>query len=515
MSEQQVGDSRVLAGRYLVEDLLDEVGGVRAWRAVDEVLSRAVYIQTLPADDPRAGPITEAARAAAQVRDSRFLQVLDVDVERGLAYVVREWTSGRSLTTVLADGPLSADQAGALAHEVAAAMTTAHHDGLTHLLLRPGSIVITPDGRVKIAGLATEAAIHGAHAGDPGGIDATGVGSLLYAALTGRWPGGPGHGLPAAPHIDGRVASPRQVRPGVPRLLDEVADRTLGNAGRHNAVPLRSPAEILDALTTGASTGRVSGLLGGFEDAGTDADRPPAVLDDPMDPAVPPRAAPPARPPEPQQRRSGLARAVGVLVGALLLGGATLLGLELLRSAVDGGDGTAAQTPATAPTTATRPSTPAAAPAEPAPIAIAAATDFDPPPAGSGDENPDDTSLAIDGDTGTAWNTLTYYDPLEVQKPGVGLFVDLGSSVAVSGLNLRLASADADLEIRAAPGTAVEPPRSIDDWTVVAELSDTSETVPVSLEAPVTTRYVLVWFTRLPAEGGDFRGGVAEVEVLG
>jgi putative peptidoglycan lipid II flippase len=512
---EQAGPSRVLAGRYRVEDLLDAVSGVRSWRAVDEVLSRAVYIQTLSVGDPRAQRILEAARAAAQVRDTRFLQVLDVDVERGLAYVVREWTTGRSLTTVLAEGPLSPDQAGALAHEVAAAMATAHEDGLTHLLLRPGSIVITPDGRVKIAGLATEAAMHEAQAGDPGVLDATGVGSLLYAALTGRWPGGPGHGLPPAPHIDGRVASPRQVRPGVPRLLDEVADRTLGNAARHNAPPLHSPAEILDALTAGASASRVNGLLGGFDDATTDTERPPAVLDDPVQPSAPGRAGPGARSAEPPRRRSAIARAFGVLVGALLLGGVTLLGLELLRSAVNNGGETEQEEPvAAAPTTTTAAPQPPAE-AEPTPMAISAAADFDPPPAGSGDENPEDTGLAIDGDPGTAWNTLTYFDPLEVQKPGVGLFVDLGSAVAVSALNLRLVGDDSDLEIRAAPEAAAEPPSTIDDWAVVATVDQTPEAAPVSLDAPVTTRYVLVWFTRLPPEGGDFRGGVAEVEVLG
>jgi putative peptidoglycan lipid II flippase len=146
-------------------------------------------------------------------------------------------------------------------------------------------------------------------------------------------------------------------------------------------------------------------------------------------------------------------------------------------------------------------------------MTIETVTDFD--PAGSGDENPQDTSLAIDGDPGTAWNTVRYYDPLELQKPGVGIYLDLGSSVAVSGLNLRLVSADSDLEIRAAPEAAAEPPSAIDDWAVVAEIAETQEAVPVSLDAPVTTRYVLVWFTRLPPEGGDFRGGVAEVEVLG
>jgi putative peptidoglycan lipid II flippase len=375
--------------------------------------------------------------------------------------------------------------------------------------LRPSSVVITPDGRVKIAGLATEAAMHGVHVADPAAVDATGIGSLLYAALTGRWPGGPGHGLPAAPHIDGRVASPRQVRPGVPRLLDEVADRTLGNGARHNTPPLHSPAEVLAALTGGTSASRVNGLLGGFDDATTDTDHPPAVLDDPV--PTPQRGTiPTARSTEPPQRRSALARAFGVLVGALLLGGATLLGLDLLRSAVNG---TAAETPPTGPTT-TVSSSPPPARAEPTPVAIANATDFDPPP-GSGDENPEDVSLAIDGDPDTSWRTLTYYDPLELQKPGVGIFVDLGSSVPVAGVNLRLIGASSDLEIRAAPEAAVEPPSTIDDWAVVAEVAETSEAVPVSLDSPVTTRYVLVWFTRLPAEGGDFRGGVAEVEVLG
>jgi putative peptidoglycan lipid II flippase len=507
---EQAGPSRMLAGRYRVEDLLDHMGSVRSWRAVDEVLSRAVYVQTLPADDPRATRITAAARAAAQVRDSRFLQVLDVDVEGGVAYVVREWTSGRSLTTVLSDGPLSADQAAALAQEVAAAMATAHENGLTHQLLRPGSIVITPDGRVKIAGLATEVAMHDANIGDPGMLDAAGIGSLLYAALTGRWPGGPGHGLPAAPHIDGRVASPRQVRPGVPRLLDEVVDRTLGNSARHNETPLRSPAEVLEALTVGAGGSRVNGLLGGFSDAGTETDRPPAVIDDQVMSAAPARAAP-TRPTEQPRRRSGLARALGVLVGALLLGGVTLLGLELLRGAVDGEDGGGEPDAGAAPTTTVA----APAPAQPTPVAISAASDFDPPPDGSGDENPEDAALAIDGDPSTSWTTLRYFDPMEDQKPGVGIYVDLGAAVAVSGLNLTLVSTDSDFEIRAAPEAAAEPPESIDEWAVVAAVEKTPQAVPVTLEAPVTTRYVLVWFTRLPADGGDFRGGVSEVEVLG
>ena len=110
---------------------------------------------------------------------------------------------------------------------------------------------------------------------------------------------------------------------------------------------------------------------------------------------------------------------------------------------------------------------------------------------------------------------MRYFDPIELQKPGVGIYLDLGAAVAVSGLNLTLVSPDSDIEIRAAPEAAAEPPGTIDEWTVVAEVAKTEQAVPVSLDTPVTTRYVLVWFTRLPPDGGDFRGGVSEVEVLG
>jgi putative peptidoglycan lipid II flippase len=260
----------------------------------------------------------------------------------------------------------------------------------------------------------------------------------------------------------------------------------------------------------------VNGLLGGFDDTGTDSDRPPAVLDSPAIPLVSTAAVPSARlRDEPTNRGAGrLGRIVGVLAGALLLVGATLVGLDLLLSAVDGGgddDGTQA-----VPTTTATPSPTTAQPApEPTPLGISAAVDFDPRPDGSGDENPEDTPLAVDGDPETAWVTQNYFDPLEDQKPGVGLYLDLGAALPVVGLNLTLVGDDSGLEIRVPPDGATQAPEDLDDWTVVAEFDSAGSELPVILDAPVTARYVLVWFTRLPPQGGDFRGGVAEAEVLG
>lgn len=345
MTTQAVRPGQLLAGRYRVEDLLDEMGDVRSWRAVDEVLSRAVFVHTVPTDDPRADALAGAARAASQVGDPRFLQVLDVDAEDDTVYVVREWITGQNLKALLAEGPLNAEQAATLGRELALALASAHAQGLTHQRLEPSSVVVAPNGSVKVAGLATEAALHGAADADPGEVDAAGIGRILYAALTGRWPDDEGHGLPIAPRIDGRFASPRQVRPGVPRHLDEVVDRTLGNAERHHASPLRSPGEVADALSTGA--GAVIGGNGVLSDSSDEVWPPPAVLDQPAAPMLANRVVPTAQATPPRTGGSTTARRVlGVLGAAAFLLVIAWIGLQLLLSGVSTPDRTTSGDPA-------------------------------------------------------------------------------------------------------------------------------------------------------------------------
>ena len=374
MTVQAVQPGQLLAGRYRVEDLLDEATGVRSWRAIDEVLSRAVFVHTMPTEDDRAESVTSAARAASQVGDPRFLQVLDVDVEADTVYVVREWITGQNLKTLLADGPLTADQATALGREVAEALSSAHRQGLTHRRLEPSSVVIAPNGTVKVAGLATEAALHGSPEGDPAELDAAGVGRILYAALTARWPDEDGQGLPVAPRIDGRFASPRQVRPGVPRLLDEIVDRTLGNSERHNAESLRSPAAVAEALTSNATTPSLSnGVLG---DTGDDAWPPPAVLNDPTPPPLlSTRAVPVAQMSDERSPTSQIvARGLAVFVALVFLAGAGWLGLQMLLN----GD-----------TTADRTVVPSPEPAEPTEAAEDETDEQTPTPEAEDDATPD------------------------------------------------------------------------------------------------------------------------------
>jgi hypothetical protein len=140
-----------------------------------------------------------------------------------------------------------------------------------------------------------------------------------------------------------------------------------------------------------------------------------------------------------------------------------------------------------------------------------AVTSFD--PGGDGEENPDATSLAVDRDPTTAWTTDTYRnDPhLGGLKSGVGLLLDLGRPRQVQVADLVLSAAGADVEIHAGD----QVPTQAGDLPTVAQRSDARSSLRLNLAHPVTARYWLVWFTKLPPDAGGFRVGVAEVALLG
>ena len=131
---------------------------------------------------------------------------------------------------MLADGPLDSPRAVALVSEAAQAMAAAHAVGLAHLRLNPACLHWTRGSGVKITGLGIDAALTGPaprSAEDWAGpelTDTRDLARLLYAALTGYWPG-PAQDRPGpAPTGRSRSARPRRTpgrrrlgRPGSPR----------------------------------------------------------------------------------------------------------------------------------------------------------------------------------------------------------------------------------------------------------------------------------------------------------
>jgi putative peptidoglycan lipid II flippase len=504
--------TRRLRGRHRLQDLLAAAPyGLTSWYATDEVLGRPVLVQTLPADHPRAEAFVAAARRAALARDPRLLRVLDADIEppaagSPVAYVVREWVDGRSLTDLLQAGPLPPVEAAALTREVAAALAEAHTDGLVHGWLTPDHVLVVQDGAVRLTGLETELALQGplTAGGAPdvaAGVvaDTRGAGGVLYAGLTGRWPREPGgdgpvaEGLPEAPTWDGRPVLPHQVRAGVPRALDDIVARALDHGRRHRGdafATTRELAEALGRLLPEASAGAPL--------AGTRLHAAVAPVVTARAAPTPPPAAPAGDPGAPPRTSGRARRTLATVVGLVLLAGALLLALQVLLGDLGG------PAPPAAP-----PSTGASAVAR----EIQAADDFD--PLGDGSENPSRAPGAVDGDPGTSWRTSTYFTPLADQKAGVGLVLDLGEPVLVRELTLQLRGEPTTLEVRTAPADATSPPSGAGNWAVSAQLSGVGEQVEVTLDDPATTRFVLLWFTELPAVEGGWRAEVREVEVRG
>ena len=255
MTTGSIGPGTVLADRYRLDDLLTESAGARFWRATDTVLARSVAIHAVPSDDSRAPHLLEAARVSATVTDPHLLRVLDCDDRDGITWVVHEWGDGISLDLMLQRGTLPAARAAWLTREVAEAIAAGHAQGIAHGRLNPEAVLVTHAGAVKLIGYVVDAALEVSRPHDPlyGELDdreadVINLAGILYAALTGRWPGVARSAVPKAPRESRRPLRPRQVRAGVPRTLDAICERVLHKEASQHTMPIETAHEIAAAL---------------------------------------------------------------------------------------------------------------------------------------------------------------------------------------------------------------------------------------------------------------------------
>jgi hypothetical protein len=504
-----------LGGRYRLEDRLAAAAGWSAWKAIDEILARPVSVITFEAGFPRLEQVVTAARAASRVTDTRLTQVFDVEDTWDHAYIVLEWPVGDTLTDLVTAGSIEPAVGARIVAEAAAALSGAHAAGLAHLCLRPDSVRWTVGGGVKVTGLGIDAALTDVTSDDPVLADTRGLGQLLYSALTGFWPGQDYPDLPAAPESDGQPRWPRQVRAGVPAKLDDVAGRALALPGRDGHEPFTAPAELAAALTAAIPPVQVPPAPVGQRERRWDADGWSAQRSSQRTAG---RGEQPQTQPTYQasghlgRRTTRRAAAISLLV-LVAVAGASAAAIHLFsnssppvsRSHKSGRP--AASSPATSSATVLTP---------------IAASGFDAlNPADTGNENSGQADNVLSNNS-QGWSTQYYVGQDGAHfghlKSGTGFILTLPPTARVSSVTVTFGNAVGAIAQLKVGNSDAQSSANLESMTTVAGPRAVAGTYTFSIKRPVSDRYLVIWFTRLPpltGSQGKFEAQIFKVLVKG
>jgi serine/threonine-protein kinase len=139
---------------YRIVDALGAGGMGVVYRAHDERLDRDVALKLLPAgalaDEDSRRRFHREALALSRLSHPGIATIFTFEADQGLDFLVMECVEGRTLETVLADGPLSERDVRDLGGQIAEALAAAHEQGVLHRDLKPANIVVTPHGQVKV-----------------------------------------------------------------------------------------------------------------------------------------------------------------------------------------------------------------------------------------------------------------------------------------------------------------------------------------------------------------------------
>ncbi len=281
-------EPRVLSGRYRIEELIGRGGMASVYRGYDQTLGRPIAVKVLKrelaVDSAFRTRFRLEAQAASRMAHASIVRVYDAgeDVETDadgsshpVPFIVMELVTGHLLKDIISEGPVPVSDSIRYLDGILEALEYSHRAGVVHRDIKPGNVMVTEAGQVKVmdfgiaravsdssSTVAETTAIIGTASyfspeqakGEPvdARADLYSAGVVLYELLTGRTPfRGESPVAVAYQHVSETPIPPTEIVETVPRALDAVVLRALAKDPFQRYQDAASFRRALDATIDG------------------------------------------------------------------------------------------------------------------------------------------------------------------------------------------------------------------------------------------------------------------------
>ena len=164
MQQLREGQTKLQLGPYVITDWLGQGGMGQVFVAVHQMMERQVAIKVLPQSKSTNDAISNFKReiqTQAKLDHRNLVRAYDAGHDGNVYFLVTEYVPGTDLRRLVrSQGPLTVNQAASVIMQAAIGLDYAHRQGLIHRDVKPGNILVTPEGLVKVSDLGLSGFLH-------------------------------------------------------------------------------------------------------------------------------------------------------------------------------------------------------------------------------------------------------------------------------------------------------------------------------------------------------------------
>ena len=533
----------LIGGRYRLERRVATGGMAEVWLALDEQLQRQVAVKRLKESIAKDPVVLERFRreavALARLTHPNIVPVYDCIEDNGTLVVVMRYINGKSLRDILDErkeqsrdgrGVLTVHTTVHIGRSIAAALDKAHREDIVHRDIKPGNILMLPNGEVLLTDFGIAKSVSSQSEEDltsdnimmgtakylspeqvqgkplDGRADIYALGLVLYECLAGRVPfQGKNDQETAVLRLQRDPTPLNGLCPDVPSTVISVIHRMMRRKPENRFRTGEEVARALESALAGSHDAitPVVGVASGGSIATSQVRDPLMTPQDGVarSPKTPQRDNTPKRQvhPEkslPRKQRTSLMRnyipVATILTAAVVMGVLLWNGLQNTKSAVVvPPDASSVEVTGNAKLESVR--------------------TFD--PEGDSVENEELVANLTDGSATTTWSTVCYVNRSFGSKQGVGLVLAL-SELGIGTVKTTFAAAPYDLDVYTVDGPA---PSSLEGWGFAQSNVAGADTGAIDIPITTPATHILLFFKEVGqhpscSNNNPYKGEVAEVE---